>query len=265
MTTTTSWFQQPQQQTNKLKPSRICRVCLSIVEESKEINTVEHSTGFMPYRDKLALVVPEMMLDMIQDPAICIECSDELQQAYKFKQKCMQTEEKIRRLVQSYGGVIYSLDLSNIADRSKLKQKNSETLLVAQPPPSSASSKALKFPPAVLLKVTQQQPQVIKKKEDKVEEKVVVKKNVIKTEVALPVETIVDETVAKPSVSGSQKVIDVEDEIEFHAVDVMETKNPVEESLLIPQTEETVEEQSDPLGGVNAPAPATPDKVLILK
>lgn len=100
--------------------SNICRICLVLVQDennSFSINTVEESTGFMPLRDKLALCVPEMVLDMIQDPAICTACSVELQAAYEFKTKCLQTEEKIRRLIQSVGGTVYSMDLSKIATK----------------------------------------------------------------------------------------------------------------------------------------------------
>lgn len=100
--------------------SNICRICLVLVQDennSFSINTVEETTGFMPLRDKLALCVPEMVLDMIQDPVICTSCSVELQSAYEFKTKCLQTEEKIRRLIQSVGGTVYSMDLSKIATK----------------------------------------------------------------------------------------------------------------------------------------------------
>lgn len=103
--------------------SKICRVCLVLVENaanSLRINTVEASTGFMPLRDKLALCVPEMVLDMIQDPVICTRCSLELQAAYEFKNKCLQTEEKIRRLIRSVGGVV---DLTQIANSKESGRK----------------------------------------------------------------------------------------------------------------------------------------------
>lgn len=142
--------------------SKICRICLVLVENeanSISINTVEESTGFMPFRDKLALCVPEMVLDMIQDPVICTACSHELQAAYEFKNKCLQTEEKIRRLIQCVGGVVYSLDLSKIANNAH-----------ATPPkqPQTVSQ----YPPAVITKVEKpvQKPVEI--------EKVIVKKEV---------------------------------------------------------------------------------------
>lgn len=246
--------QQQEQEQQEVKPSRICRVCLSLVDECMEINTVEHSTGFMPYRDKLALVVPEMMLDMIQDPAICIDCSNELQEAYKFKQKCMQTEEKIRRLVQSYGGVIYSLDLSNIADRSKLKQK-------PQPPPPLLPKP--KFPPAVILKVVQPKSKTgnnriiagrnPERKQQKVEIVAITKKE---AGIVTKVKTN-EECTILPSVSCEKQT----DEIEFHAVNELSERNALEVDgpLLLPKSEEIVDEQGDPFCDITAAAPPTED------
>lgn len=247
--------------------SRICRVCLSLVEECMEINTVEHLTGFMPYRDKLALVVPEMMLDMIQDPAICMECSDELQQAYKFKKKCMDTEEKIRRLVQSYGGVIYSLDLSNIADKSKLKRKEAQSVTSISTttttlPPPPLLPKPTKFPPAVILKITQQKPKttIIKKVEPKQEQTTAVDKQTVeivaitKSDGAI-VAKETEETIL-PSVSGGG-------EIEFHAVNELAEKNVMEVDgpLLLPKREEPIEVE-DPFCDINTlPMPLFEDKV----
>lgn len=127
--------------------SKICRICLVLVENeanSISINTVEESTGFMPFRDKLALCVPEMVLDMIQDPVICTACSHELQASYEFKNKCLQTEEKIRRLIQCVGGVVYSLDLSKIA--------NSNTRTPKQQQSTS------QYPPAIITKVITEKP-----------------------------------------------------------------------------------------------------------
>lgn len=221
----------PQHQQQQRQPSKICRVCLSLVDECLEINTVEQSTGFMPYRDKLALVVPEMMLDMIQDPVICIPCSNGLKQAYEFKQKCMQTEGKIRRLVQNCGGVIYSLDLTNIADRSKIKIK--------QPPPLTPLIKrqSMTFPPAIILKV------------DKQKQKQQIKKQV---KIQIPEVVTVED-------SGEEA------EIEFHAVNELAEKNALEleeEPLLLPKTEEPIEIQDDPLFDPNGTF--TEDKVTIL-
>lgn len=232
------------------RPSRICRVCLTLVEECMEINMVEEMTGYMPYRDKLAMVVPEMMLDMIQDPAICFECSDKLQQAYAFKKICMETEEKIRRLVQSYGGVIYSLDLSNIADRSKLKKK--EPVAIAAPPPPPLLPRATKFPPAVILKIAQQKPpQKIEPKQDV--EIVALTKN---DGAIVAQQKTEDGAMILPSVSGGAAV---GGEIEFHAVNELEEEEEVkteldgEGPLLLPKHEEAidVDEQRDPLFDVS--------------
>lgn len=130
--------------------SKICRICLVLVENeanSISINTVEESTGFMPLRDKLALCVPEMVLDMIQDPVICTTCSRDLQAAYEFKNKCLQTEEKIRRLIQCVGGVVYSLDLSKIANANTRIDTRTDTRTPKQ------SSGVQQYPPAVITKV----------------------------------------------------------------------------------------------------------------
>lgn len=140
--------------------SKICRICLVLVENeanSVNINTVEESTGFMPLRDKLALCVPEMVLDMIQDPVICTTCSQELQAAYEFKNKCLQTEEKIRRLIQCVGGVVYSLDLSKIANPSTAAKPpaiKAPPPVVQSPPPLVPTSAPLRqYPPAIITKV----------------------------------------------------------------------------------------------------------------
>lgn len=209
--------QQQQQQQNRPVNNKICRVCLSLVEDSVEINTVEQSTGFMPFRDKLALVVPEMMLDMIQDPVICIPCSEELKQAYEFKNKCMQTEEKIRRLVQNCGGVIYSLDLSNIANRSKVKIKQLPPLTPLADKPVTSS-----FPPAVILKV----------------EKQTAKKTMASDGQSNEVIVVADETSEN------------EAEIEFHAVNECAERNASEveeQPLLVPKSEELIDINDDPL------------------
>lgn len=239
------------------QPNRICRVCLALVEDCMEINMVEEMTGYMPYRDKLAMVVPEMMLDMIQDPAICVECSDKLQQAYAFKKICMETEEKIRRLVQSYGGVIYSLDLSNIADRSKLKKKETvaaaaaTTTTTTAPPLVPLLPRATKFPPAVILKIAQQKPpQKIEPKQDV--EIVAITKN---DGAIVAQQKTEDEAMILPSVSGGGAAVG--SEIEFHAVNELDEVKPVlddEGPLLLPEHEEPidVDEQSDPLFDVTA-------------
>lgn len=193
------------------QPNKICRVCLGLVEECIDINTVEETTGFMPYRDKLALVVPEMMLDMIQSPVICVSCCEQLNLAYEFKQKCMQTEEKIRRLVQSYGGVLYSLDLTNIANKPKV--------IIPQAP---KPVRIIKFPPAVVVKVdgTKSAKEIEFETAEEIAEKM---KQVVK----------------KDTVTVTTKE-EVKDEMEEEAVEEEEEEEEVEEEaedpLLVPQT-----------------------------
>ena len=47
---------------------------------------------------------------MIQDPMICLPCSEMVSTAYKFKLKCLETEEKLRMYAMNNGDVVNTTD-----------------------------------------------------------------------------------------------------------------------------------------------------------
>ncbi|XP_017776680.1 PREDICTED: zinc finger protein 32-like isoform X2 [Nicrophorus vespilloides] len=82
-----------QHNTYKMKMSEdICRLCL---QKGSQNNFISLNFGQPSIKSKLLTLIPEMNLDVIQDPVICGPCSAALENAYQLKVKCLRSEEKI--------------------------------------------------------------------------------------------------------------------------------------------------------------------------
>ncbi|KAF5279806.1 hypothetical protein FQA39_LY18228 [Lamprigera yunnana] len=91
------------------KMSRVCRVCL---EKTIDSNFIQLSDSTIEIKAQLKDCIPELDLDLIANSYLCMFCLQDLQNAYEFKQKCLQSEERIRKFLQKN----YISDLTEITD-----------------------------------------------------------------------------------------------------------------------------------------------------
>ncbi|KAK9869607.1 hypothetical protein WA026_003354 [Henosepilachna vigintioctopunctata] len=74
--------------------SIICRSCLSISAELITVH-IDNSNFGLILKNMLMTCIPEMDLNLLDNPIICTQCTDLLKEFYSFKSKCLQTEEEI--------------------------------------------------------------------------------------------------------------------------------------------------------------------------
>ncbi|KAF2893350.1 hypothetical protein ILUMI_12821 [Ignelater luminosus] len=86
---------------------KVCRTCLQVLNNDAKCLSVDTNDCSMEppsIRRKLLMCIPEMELDVQQQVVIiCMPCSIALNTAYDFKNKCLQTEERISSYVQYVG------------------------------------------------------------------------------------------------------------------------------------------------------------------
>ncbi|GAB0094321.1 hypothetical protein DMENIID0001_096030 [Sergentomyia squamirostris] len=106
--------------------TQLCRICL-ITSERNFKNMTRSVYGTIPYFDVYSETVGRKMVPFGKfSPRICSMCEIEMIEAYKFRQKCLQADEKVTKLLEQLAPPPEPLDITGdeaVASSSRLQIK----------------------------------------------------------------------------------------------------------------------------------------------
>ncbi|XP_045471996.1 zinc finger protein 569-like [Harmonia axyridis] len=91
-----------------------CRLCFMHCIPEKALLFSNHITQMIQY------CIPEVDIKLVNNPILCPECNDKLEEILKFKKKCLEVQENMKRILTN-GGVCEGMEISesNITPKSE--------------------------------------------------------------------------------------------------------------------------------------------------